>query len=114
MQKRGLNAGGKQLSLIGRLRKATDADGTFIGVNTAPVRMTFEPFNRLPPPLVPQPTVHEVDLEPGSGNFARSVDPVESVTENANKTADSILNTDHSSRPVIENNVNPELEATNL
>ena len=64
--------------------------------------------------MLPQPTVHDVDLEPESNNFARSVDPFEILTENADETADSILNTDHSSRPIIENNANADLEVTNL
>ena len=99
---------------IGRLSRAVKAAGTYIGANTIPVKMAFEPFNRLPPPAVLQPIVHRVDLEPESDNFSRSVDPVEILTEDVDEAADNILITDHTSRPVVENNANPDLQATNL
>ena len=67
-----------------------------------------------PPPEVPSPAVRNVDLEPETDNFSRSVDPVEIVTEDVDEAADNILITDHTARPVVENNANPELEATNL
>ena len=75
------------------------ADGTYIGANTIPVKMAFELFNRLPPPEVPQPIVHHVDLEPESDNFLRSVDPVEILTEDVDAAADNILITDHTFCP---------------
>ena len=68
--KRGMNAEGKQLIIIGRLRHAIANEGTFIGDDPAAVQMTFEPFNRMPPPSIPQPAIHEVDLEPELDNFA--------------------------------------------
>ena len=34
--------------------------------------------------------------------------------EDVDEAADNILITDHTARPVVENNANPELEATNL
>ena len=86
----------------------------YIGANTIAVKMAFELFNRLPPSEVPQPCVHHVDLDPESDNLSRSIDPVESVTEDVDEAADNILITDHTARPVVENNANPELEATNL
>ena len=65
--------------IIGCLRNAIANEGTFIGDDIAASQMTYEHFNRLPPPSVPQVAIHEVDLEPGSDNFARSVDPIEIV-----------------------------------
>ena len=74
--------------------------------------MTFEPFNSLPPPAGPSFATEHIELEPDLDNFSRSIDPIAVTNEEADDAADNILSTDHTSRPIAENDDDPDLEAS--
>ena len=89
-----------------------EEDGTYIGASAHTVKMTFEPFNSLPPPAVPSSATEHIELEPDLENFSRSIDPIEVTNEEADDAADNILSTDHTFRRIAENDDDPDLGAS--
>ena len=89
-----------------------EEDGTHSGASAHTVKMTFEPFNSLPPPALLSSATEHIELEPDLENFSRSIDPIDVRNEEAADAADNILSTDHTSRLIAENDDDPDLEVS--